>query len=79
MQLNAKIIKGDIPSEINYLVIADPPGVALGAGGSTFFILKNLESVYKEELYSKKIWIVHAGIISIILLIKKLSLQSIVY
>ena len=61
MQLNAKIIKGDIPSQINYLVITDPPGVALGAGGSTFFILKNLESLYKEELYCKKIWIVHAG------------------
>jgi fucose-1-phosphate guanylyltransferase len=61
MQLNAKINKGDIPSEIKYLVIADPPGVALGAGGSTFFILKSLESIYKEELYSKKIWIVHAG------------------
>jgi len=61
MQLKAKIIKGYIPSEINYLVIADPPDVALGAGGSTFFILKNLKSVYKEELYLKKIWIVHAG------------------
>ena len=61
MQLNAKLLKGDIPAEINYLVISDPPGVALGAGGSTFFILKNLESLFKDELYSKKIWIVHAG------------------
>lgn len=60
-QLNEKLVNGELPGATEYLVIDDCPGCALGSGGSTFYILKQLKDHFSDKLYEKKILISHAG------------------
>lgn len=65
LQLKLKKTNQEIPSCIKYLVIADPPGPPVGSGGATFHVLRILHSIYGNELFGKKILLVHAGIFSV--------------
>ena len=60
-QLKSKVASKDLPSQLNYMIISDPPGPVLGAGGATLHALQKLESIYGETLYTKKVLIIHAG------------------
>ena len=46
------------------MVVADPPGNVIGSGGSTMYILSELMEIYgsQEELCSKRILLIHAGL-----------------
>lgn len=65
LQLQQKIFSQEIPN-LKYLVVADPPKGVIGSGGSTFFILSVLKDIYgfQEELSSKRILLIHAGLCS---------------
>ena len=49
-QLNEKRKQNQIPTNIRYHVISDPPGTKIGCGGSTMYVLEFLEDQYGNEL-----------------------------
>lgn len=61
LQLQRKSLLGELPLSAEYVVIADPPGPKIGNGGSTLFVIHELKNQYGEEIFDKKIIIVHAG------------------
>jgi len=52
-QLNEKRKQNQIPTNIRYHVISDPPGTKIGCGGSTMYVLEFLEDQYDNELDSR--------------------------
>jgi fucokinase len=72
-QIKWRTEKGGLPSETEFIVIADPHGKRIGSGGSTIYVLYNLlnqicqinkDIVYNsvtEALKSKRILILHSG------------------
>ncbi|XP_013403630.1 fucose-1-phosphate guanylyltransferase isoform X2 [Lingula anatina] len=61
LQLYGKLQRNEIPKGIPYHVYADPPGYKLGSGGSTFTALSELHKIYNQDLFDKKILMIHAG------------------
>ncbi|XP_023689770.1 fucose-1-phosphate guanylyltransferase isoform X1 [Paramormyrops kingsleyae] len=61
LQLSEKLRRRELPLGIHYHVFADPPGYKIGNGGSTLYVLENLEDKYGESLSKFKIMIIHAG------------------
>ncbi|XP_064105131.1 fucose-1-phosphate guanylyltransferase-like isoform X1 [Macrobrachium nipponense] len=59
-QIDIKRQLGHFP-DVPVLVVADPDGEKLGVGGSTLHIMKELLKDYDDNLYSKKILIIHSG------------------
>ncbi|XP_076811735.1 fucose-1-phosphate guanylyltransferase-like [Clavelina lepadiformis] len=61
-QLKKKIENKQIPFS-QYYVVSDPPGYKIGNGGSTMVVLEFLFDKFGyEEIKSKKIIIIHAGV-----------------
>ncbi|XP_067134863.1 fucose-1-phosphate guanylyltransferase-like [Centruroides vittatus] len=61
VQISLKIERGELPVDVPYHVIADPPGFKIGSGGSTLIALQNLLTIYGEKLFAFKILLIHAG------------------
>jgi len=59
-QLELKLHLADIP-DVKILCIADPPGPRIGSGGATLNILNQLQEMFKEDMFSWRILIIHSG------------------
>ncbi|XP_060067670.1 fucose-1-phosphate guanylyltransferase-like [Ylistrum balloti] len=60
-QIDSKLSQKELPLDCPIHVVADPPGPKLGNGGSTFTSLQFLEKEYKEDLFKKRVLLIHAG------------------
>lgn len=60
-QLQGKFSRKELPLDCPIHVVADQPGPKLGNGGSTLTSLEFLENEYKDELYTKRVIVIHAG------------------
>ncbi|XP_050417676.1 fucose-1-phosphate guanylyltransferase [Patella vulgata] len=61
IQIEEKRARNELPSDLPLIVVADPPGVKIGNGGSTLVALELLHEKYGEKLFELKIMIIHAG------------------
>nr|KAG5711582.1 hypothetical protein BaRGS_016764 [Batillaria attramentaria] len=61
LQLDDKFARNELPLDLPIHVISDPPGPRIGNGGSTLVALEFLASQYGEQLYKKKVLLIHAG------------------
>ncbi|WAQ99604.1 FPGT-like protein [Mya arenaria] len=60
-QLEYKTGRGELPLDVPIHVVADPPGPKIGNGGSTLVSLQFLLEKYGEDLYNKRVLLIHAG------------------
>ncbi|CAB4386812.1 unnamed protein product [Rhizophagus irregularis] len=62
-QIKRKLENNEIPNleNLEYHVIADPPGRQIGSGGSTLLAIKFLYNKYGSNLERKKVLLIHAG------------------
>ncbi|GBC01222.1 hypothetical protein RclHR1_00410049 [Rhizophagus clarus] len=62
-QIKRKLENNEIPNleNLEYHVIADPPGRQIGSGGSTLFAIKFLHDKYGSNLEQKKVLLIHSG------------------
>ncbi|OQV18528.1 Fucose-1-phosphate guanylyltransferase [Hypsibius exemplaris] len=64
LQLERKVLHGALPAS-RYLVVPDEvpvKGCKIGAGGSTFLVIKKLKECFPaEELAKKRVLLIHAG------------------
>ncbi|KAK6173154.1 hypothetical protein SNE40_016663 [Patella caerulea] len=61
IQIEEKRTRNELPSDLPLIVVADPPGVKIGNGGSTLVALELLYEKYGPKLFELKIMIIHAG------------------
>ncbi|XP_042220116.1 fucose-1-phosphate guanylyltransferase-like isoform X1 [Homarus americanus] len=59
-QIDFKKKHGQLP-EVSIRVVADPPNQKLGVGGSTLHVLMELHKEFGDELYQRKVLIIHSG------------------
>ncbi|XP_013776457.1 fucose-1-phosphate guanylyltransferase-like [Limulus polyphemus] len=60
-QIKRKCSSHDLPLGIPFHVFADPPGLKIGCGNSTFLALVELLDIYGDRLYTLRILLIHAG------------------
>jgi fucose-1-phosphate guanylyltransferase len=60
-QIEKKLNSKKLPCSFKYKVINDPDDTKIGSGGSTMLVIKQLFDVYKENLFTMKILLIHAG------------------
>lgn len=60
IQLDWRENQGQLP-DTRFYVIADPLGKRIGSGGSTFYVLDQLYQEYGDELFQKRVLILHSG------------------
>nr|XP_039250316.1 fucose-1-phosphate guanylyltransferase-like [Styela clava] len=61
LQLEIKLQQKELPLSAEYIVVADPPGPKIGNGGSTMVVLDHLFKTFEDDIWSKKVIIIHAG------------------
>lgn len=61
LQLRAKLERREIPTGVDYLVFADPPGPKIGCGGATMYAVSRLTEIYGSRLSSMYIMLINAG------------------
>lgn len=61
LQIESKRKRNELPLNLPIYVVADPPGPKIGNGGSTLVVLSFLELCLGQEMYKKKILLIHAG------------------
>eukprot|EP01063_Lacrimia_lanifica_P027235 TRINITY_DN37_c0_g1_i1.p2 TRINITY_DN37_c0_g1~~TRINITY_DN37_c0_g1_i1.p2 ORF type:complete len:564 (+),score=334.12 TRINITY_DN37_c0_g1_i1:64-1755(+) len=47
--------------QTDYMVVPDPPGRKVGCGGSTLYVIRDLQARYGEEYKTKRVLLIHAG------------------
>ena len=60
-QIQSKLKSKKLPVHFNFLVLSDPDDAKIGSGGSTLYVLKRLHDIYKNDLLTMKILLIHAG------------------
>lgn len=61
IQLKIKLDRKELPLSAKYIVVSDPPGPKIGNGGSTMVVTDSLFKTFGDDLWSKKVIIIHAG------------------
>lgn len=60
-QLQMKLENKKLPKTFQFKVLNDPDNCKIGSGGSTLNVINQLHKEYKEQLFSMKILLIHAG------------------
>lgn len=60
IQLEWRRRRGQLP-DTEFMVIADPDGRRIGSGGSTFFVLEHLRRSHGDDVFKKRILMLHSG------------------
>ncbi|XP_067661477.1 fucose-1-phosphate guanylyltransferase-like [Haliotis asinina] len=61
LQIDDKAERRELPLDLPIHVVTDPPGTRIGNGGSTLTALEHLHAEYGEDMYQKKVLLIHAG------------------
>ena len=60
-QVQTKLDQGQLPMGVPFKVYSDPGGIRTGDGGATLNIIYELHKETGDDLFKKKILMIHAG------------------
>ncbi|ESP00099.1 hypothetical protein LOTGIDRAFT_112785, partial [Lottia gigantea] len=61
IQLENKLARNELPLDVDWFIVADPPGAKIGNGGSTLVALETLHKKFGDDLFNLRVMINHAG------------------